>query len=129
MQNRDLGTPDRLDNTGLNAGGNLPLVDGTPVYDANGDKVGDVSQYQGGDGYFVMTKGFFFPKDLYVPLNAIQRATTDGVYLNLTKDQINNENWENPPSRTATNAAYTQGTAPPGGDGADDPDGAAGPAC
>ena len=116
MQNQDLGTPDRMDRTdtgaGAGTGGNLRLVNNTPVYDANGDKVGDVSQYQPGDGYFVMTKGFFFPKDLYVPLNAIQRATTDGVYLSLTKDQINNQNWDNPPSRTDTAAMYGQGMAP-----------------
>lgn len=107
MQNQD-----RMGSAGMDTGRNLPLVNGTPVYDANGDKVGDVSQYQSGDGYFVMTKGFFFPKDLYVPLNVIQRATTDGVYLGLTKDQINNENWDNPPSTTDRNARYAQGTAP-----------------
>ena len=115
MQDQDMGTPYGMDNAGTDTGRNLPLVNGTPVYDANGDKVGDVSQYQSGDGYFVMTKGFFFPKDLYVPLNAIQRATTDGVYLSLSKDQINNANWDSPPSMTGTadrNAMYAQGSPP-----------------
>ncbi len=112
MQNQDMNTQDRMDRADMGDVGNAQLVTGTPVDDANGDKVGDVSSYQDGDGYFVMTKGFFFPKDLYVPLNAITRATTDGVYLNLTKDQINNQNWDNPPSATDTNALYGRGTAP-----------------
>lgn len=94
MQNTPYGNEDM----GLGgAGRELPLVDGTPVYDANGDKVGDVSQHRAGQGYFVMTKGFLFPKDLYVPLSMIQRATTDGIFLNLSKDQIKNENWDQPP--------------------------------
>lgn len=112
MQNQDLGTQDRMDRTDMGDVSNAQLVNGTPVYDSNDDKVGDVSQYQPGDGYFIMTKGFFFPKDLYVPMNAITRATTDGVYLNLTKDQIKNQSWDNPPTQTGTNAMYGQGTAP-----------------
>jgi uncharacterized protein (TIGR02271 family) len=89
------------------AGRDLPLVDGTPVYDASGDKVGDVSQHQAGQGYFVMTKGFFFPKDLYVPMSAIQRATTDGVFLNLSKDQINDQHWDQRPREDRTAARRT----------------------
>lgn len=106
-----MNTPERMDRADMGNVGNAQLVNGTPVYDTDGSKVGDVSQYQEGDGYFVMTKGFFFPKDLYVPMSAITRATTDGVFLNLTKDQIKNQNWENPPSQMGTNAMYDQGNA------------------
>lgn len=114
MQNQDMNTQDRMDRADMGDVGNAQLVNGTPVYDADGNKVGDVSSYQAGDGYFVMTKGFFFPKDLYVPMNAITRATTDGVFLNLTKDQIKNQNWDNPPSSTDTtdtSGLYGRGTA------------------
>jgi uncharacterized protein (TIGR02271 family) len=92
-----------LDNTTNNPGmqGNLagqPILEGTSVYDAGGDKVGTVSEHNAQGGYLVVHKGWLFPKDVYVPLNAISRTDADGVYLNMYKDDLKNQNWDTPPA-------------------------------
>lgn len=96
-----------LDNTANAFGmeGNLarrPIAEGTTVYDAGGDKVGTVSEHSAQGGYLVVHKGWLFPKDVYVPLNAIGRADADGVYLNMYTDDLKNQNWENPPADAGT---------------------------
>ncbi len=80
-----------------------PIVDGTPVYDASGDKIGDVVEHNDQGGYMTLQKGWLFPKDVYVPVSAIQRKTTDGIYLSMTKDQLQSQNWENPPGFVGDN--------------------------
>lgn len=91
-----------LDNTMNSSGmqGNLagqPILEGTTVYDAGGEKVGTVSDHNVQGGYVVVHKGWLFPKDVYVPLNAIGRTDADGVYLNMYKDDLKNQNWDTPP--------------------------------
>lgn len=83
------------------------IAEGTTVYDAGGDKVGTVSEHNTQGGYLVLHKGWLFPKDVYVPLNAIGRADADGVYLNMYKDDLKNQNWDMPP---ATAGGMTTGT-------------------
>lgn len=101
-----------LDDTMNNAGmqGNLagqPIVEGTTVYDAGGDKVGTVSEHNVQGGYLVLHKGWLFPKDVYVPLNAIGRADADGVYLNMYKDDLKNQNWDMPPNNAGGRTSDT----------------------
>lgn len=103
-----------LDNTANTSGmeGNLagrPIAEGTTVYDAGGDKVGSVSEHNMQGAYLVVHKGWLFPKDVYVPLNAIGRADTDGVYLNMYKDDLKNQNWENPPANAGMGAGNLAG--------------------
>lgn len=76
-----------------------PIVEGTPVYDAGGDKVGDVARHDVQGGYLDVKKGWLFPKDVYIPMGAIARKTTDGVYLSMYKDQLKEQNWDNPPQQ------------------------------
>ncbi len=73
------------------------FVEGTPVFDAGGEKVGTVSEHNVQGGYLVVHKGWLFPKDVYVPLNIIQSNNADGVYLSMYKDDLKNQNWDNPP--------------------------------
>lgn len=80
------------------------LVEGMPVYDMNGDKVGTISEHNPQPGCLVIHKGILFPKDLYIPLNAIQRSDADGVYLSLAKDDLSDDRYSNPPD---TAAGYT----------------------
>lgn len=92
---------------------------GTDVYDANGDKVGTLDQPPMRDGALVVQKGFFFPHDIYVPLSAVARTMSDGIYLNLTKDQLNGDQYKNLPiaGETATGMRPElagQGTMPRG---------------
>jgi len=73
------------------------FIEGTPVFDINGDKVGTVSEHNVQGRYVILHKGWLFPQDLYVPLDAVQRADVDGVYLSLDKDEIGQRDWTTPP--------------------------------
>jgi uncharacterized protein (TIGR02271 family) len=68
------------------------ITPGTTVYGSDGEKVGTVATY--GDSYVVVEKGFFFPKDYYIPMSAITQTTADGVYLSVTKDEALNQGWD-----------------------------------
>lgn len=74
---------------------------GWDIYDANGDKVANVSEADPNGRYIFATKGFFFPKDYYIPASAVTGVEHDRVYLNVTKDQINDLGWDQMPTETA----------------------------
>lgn len=80
------------------------VTQGTPIYGANDDKVGVVGEELGRHNYLIAQKGWIFPKDLYIPLSAIRSAGPDGVYLNLTKDELQNDRYQQPPAETARTA-------------------------
>lgn len=82
------------------------FVEGTPVYDSVGDKLGSVSSQNTDGAYLVVAKGLIFKHDVYVPLQSIARSDADGIYLNMTKDQALNQDWQNPP-QAATGMAGT----------------------
>src|SRR4051812_41146202 len=71
---------------------------GWNVYGVDGDKIGDVGQVS--DGYLVVSKGFFFPRERYIPASAIERVDGDRVYLNVSKADLDAERWDNPPTTT-----------------------------
>jgi uncharacterized protein (TIGR02271 family) len=50
--------------------------------------------------YLVIEKGFFFPTDYYIPVNAITQAGNGQVVLNVTKDQALNSGWDTVPAVT-----------------------------
>jgi len=68
------------------------ITPGASVYGSDGEKVGKVATY--GNSYVVVEKGFFFPKDYYIPMSAITETTGDGVYLSVTKDEALNQGWD-----------------------------------
>jgi len=73
------------------------LQNGMDVNGADGEKLGSI--YEVRDQYFIMQKGFFFPKDYYIPLSAVQSMDPDqGVYLNVTKDVALNQGWDAEPA-------------------------------
>lgn len=74
-----------------------PFFAGMPVFDAGGEKVGTVSEYNPQGGYLLVQKGWLFHRDVYVPVNAIGSQDTNGVYLNRYKDDLQNQNWDVPP--------------------------------
>ncbi|MGH2514553.1 MAG: DUF2382 domain-containing protein [Ktedonobacterales bacterium] len=101
-----------VDNTNNLSAGDMAgqqLVDGTPVFDAADEKVGSVSEHNIQGEYLVVHKGIFH-KDVYVPLSAVGRTDANGVYLNLYKDEMKNQNWENPPTGTGMAASTPMGT-------------------
>lgn len=79
--------------------GNLTEVAyGWDVIGADGDKIGDVAAIQ--PHYISVEKGFLFKTDLFVPTSAITSVEDEKVYLNVTKDQIENQDWDREPEMT-----------------------------
>jgi len=87
-----------MDNGMTDSGMGGQYIEGTPVYDVNGDKVGTVSEHGVQDNALVIHHGMF-RQDVYVPLGVIARNDVDGLYLNVTKDDVLNQDW------TATNTS------------------------
>jgi len=77
---------------------------GATVYGADGEKVGTVGTYNA--SYMVVGKGFFFPKDYYIPVNFIAESSPDAVYLSVTKDDALNQGWDQEPVDTMTTDTY-----------------------
>lgn len=67
------------------------FVEGIPVFDARGEKIGHVANQRVQGDALVVEKGWFFPEDFYIPLNAVARNVADGVYLNLNKEDVLNQ--------------------------------------
>lgn len=68
---------------------------GMDVIGADGEKIGGIDGVE--RDYFVVRKGFFFPQDHYIPMTAISSYDDDAVYLNVTKDEALEQEWQNPP--------------------------------
>lgn len=76
------------------------ITPGTDVYGVNGDKIGSVESV--GNDRFVVQKGLIFTKDLPVPFSAIRDVRSDGIYLSVTKDQVENQDWSTLGTQGAT---------------------------
>jgi uncharacterized protein (TIGR02271 family) len=68
------------------------------VYDTNGDKVGNIVEYDSQAGYMVVEKGWLFHTDLYVPLTLISNTDDQAVYLKVSKDDLKADQYANPPT-------------------------------
>ena len=84
---------------------------GDEVYGSDGDKVGTVAEVQ--TGYIVVEKGFFFPTDYYIPMNAIASASDGQVYLSTTRDAALNSGWDVVPDVQATTMTSGRRRRPP----------------
>ena len=85
----------------------LNVTGGMDVFGADGEKVGSVSGVEG--DYVVVSKGFFFPTDYYIPVSAINTSDADGLYLSVTKDAALNQGWDAIPA-TSTTTGTSEGT-------------------
>ena len=74
-----------------------PPQAGTLVFGSDGEEIGEITDVQ--PGYFQLKKGLIFRKDVYLPLDSITGAALggDGVTINLTKDEVENGDWSQPP--------------------------------
>ena len=61
---------------------------GVPVYDADGEKLGTVSDWQDKRNFLVVHKGRLFGHDTDIPHAAIQYSEMNGVYLRVRKDEL-----------------------------------------
>jgi hypothetical protein len=98
------------------------------VIDGLGEKVGDITDVQ--PDYVLVTKGLFFPKDLYVPRGAIEEVdpADQTVVLNVHKSHIDEAKWSHAPAAgsfqtegraeeaTLRRDAYARGNTAPMGD-------------
>ncbi|HZC79341.1 MAG TPA: hypothetical protein VE258_16420, partial [Ktedonobacterales bacterium] len=73
------------------------FVEGTPVYDINGAKVGTVSEHGVQRGYLVIHHGLL-RDDIYIPLDTIQGSDANGVTLNMTKQEVDTLPVNRPPA-------------------------------
>ncbi len=89
-----------------NTQGTLNLTQGMDVVGSDGEKVGSVQDVRG--EYVVVSKGFFFPTDYYVPFDALTTVDGDKVYLNVTKDAALNQGWDQEPVASMTSTTYDE---------------------
>jgi uncharacterized protein (TIGR02271 family) len=66
------------------------------VYGSDQEKIGDVSEV--GPNYIVVSKGWLFTRDIYIPMAAVVSVQEDSVFLNVTKDQVESMGWDQPPA-------------------------------
>jgi Domain of unknown function (DUF2382) len=81
------------------------FVAGATVYDTTGAKVGTLRAYNPQGGYLLVETGWFFLKDLYIPLAAVQgTGATGAVHLGLLKDDLQDDRYAIPPVGGPTGA-------------------------
>jgi len=82
---------------------------GDDVIAADGDKIGNLADLHG--TYLVVEKGFFFPRDYYIPFSTVANYDPgDGkIYLSVTKDAALNSGWDHKPDLSAEDRAYAAG--------------------
>jgi hypothetical protein len=66
-----------------------------PVITADGEKIGEVIQEH--PGFIVVERGIYFPDDYYVPNKAVAHFDGQKVYLNLTKNEVSHQGWDEAP--------------------------------
>lgn len=71
---------------------------GWDVYGSDGEKIGNVADIE--THYFRVEKGWLFKTDIYVPATAITDSSDGSVYLNTTKDRVEDMGWDQPPLDT-----------------------------
>jgi len=98
--------------------GRAPSPAGVSVYDADGVKLGTVSERQDKDDFLLVHKGRLFGHDTYIPRGAIARIDAGGVHLRVRKDDLKGMNQTPLPEPTAPIRDITDA---PAADEADQP--------
>jgi hypothetical protein len=74
---------------------------GASVYDADGEKLGTISDRQDKEDFLVIHKGRLFGHDAYVPRAAIDHSDVNGIHLRVRKDDLKGMNQTPMPEPTA----------------------------
>ena len=64
------------------------VLEGTPVYDASGVSIGQVSNRGFEAGGLSVRRNALIPRTITVPTSAVQRSDANGVILSITKQQL-----------------------------------------
>ena len=67
-----------------------------PVFDADGEQIGVLSLGNPGD-YLVVQRATGGP-DLNIPLGAVNRSDISGIYLSLSRADLQDDRWLSPPN-------------------------------
>jgi hypothetical protein len=81
--------------------GSASYPPGASVYDADGEKLGTVSDRQDKDDFLVVHKGRLFGHDAYIPRAAVNHSDVNGVHLRVRKDNLKGMNQTPMPEPTA----------------------------
>jgi len=87
----------------------LNLADGMPVYDMNGDKVGDVKMYSTAAGYLMVGHGAFDQQDLYVPFRLIRSIDPHDLFLSEPKEVLTSQYTQPPKISTLSEERLVMG--------------------
>lgn len=82
----------------------LRISGGMDVVGSDGEKLGSVDRMEG--DYVVASKGFFFPTDYYIPVDAISNVDEERVYLNVTKDIALDQGWDTMPTGEVADQSF-----------------------
>lgn len=81
-----------------NTAGYTEVGYGWDVVGSDGEKIGSIEEIQ--PHYITVEKGFLFKDDIYIPTSVISGVRDETVYLSVTKDQIENEDYQREPEMT-----------------------------
>jgi len=70
--------------------GSVQCPSGVAVYDADGEKLGTVSDWQDIRNFLIVHQGRLFGHDTYIPHAAIMYSDMNGVHLRLRHDDLTN---------------------------------------
>ena len=70
---------------------NQHFTEGTPVYDRNSEQVGTVSKQSRAANMLILHEGVSFDQAIQVPLGTVQRSDSHGIYLSVSKDELQHE--------------------------------------
>jgi uncharacterized protein (TIGR02271 family) len=80
------------------------IREGWDVYGPDHEKIGEVARIY--STYLVISSGFLFPSERYVPFTTVSGFEEDRVYLSVTSDEIDARGWDSPEAVQASEADY-----------------------
>lgn len=80
-------------NSGTNQAGLSQVQEGLTVLGSDQDAIGTIKQVNGNE----LLVDRRMQRDIFVPFDAVQQVSQDGVVLNVPSDQVDNMGWRNPP--------------------------------
>jgi uncharacterized protein (TIGR02271 family) len=84
---------------------------GWKIVGADGEDLGTVASIE--EDYFVVSEGFFFPSERYIPATAVRAVEEGTVHLAVSKDEIDARGWDSPEAIWVQQGAPRAQQAPP----------------
>ena len=81
-------------------GGTWEIDNGWDVVTSDGEKLGDVDEVH--PHYLVVSKGWLFPTERYVPVSTITSVADNTVHLSVSKSEVDSQGWDTVPDMAET---------------------------